>query len=480
MAHGAKVALACRENEVLPVVDVSKALDIPSAPDPDKYNIAPLRAEDVLSMRRVVSPEPTRVVALRGSASRDRVDIARALLFRQSKNFAGILGSPSAHPLLPEGIIHPSTSDAYKSVIGRLCAGKTIHIEQPKKLIVQKIQHSGLIFGGPVSTLESRLLFGTGEVSPLLGIELPVTFKWFDVVGNSRNSAKELWQLIINGIDIPVVASKDYLTLTSLPLDNSDRLFYIVGLRGAGTRAIDLLLTNTERLEQLVRDTRIYDGWQAVEVSVKLDDTETPVALGDMKVFNVDYDFGKIENLLRNRIILSQSERQALIDIIPGQHSRIHKLPEHLHKKSFFYTLKREKAPATPDRPNPLDLGRDPVNTVSGRPVRHSRDEVAYRPSGLKDEMGNLERELNVVLLDARQKVSVKKDQSEIIRPGRQGNESAKLRRLDVLLSERDFERIEKLRDLTDARTVTDVIRDSLRVYEEVAEAVMSGKRPIG
>jgi hypothetical protein len=51
-----------------------------------------------------------------------------------------------------------------------------------------------------------------------------------------------------------------------------------------------------------------------------------------------------------------------------------------------------------------------------------------------------------------------------------------KLRRLQIKLSPRGFERLEHLRSLTDAVSTVDVIRDALRVYEALAEAVASGQ----
>ena len=53
---------------------------------------------------------------------------------------------------------------------------------------------------------------------------------------------------------------------------------------------------------------------------------------------------------------------------------------------------------------------------------------------------------------------------------------SVKLRRLQIKLSPRGFERLEHLRSLTDAISTVDVIRDALRVYEALAEAVANGK----
>ena len=63
-------------------------------------------------------------------------------------------------------------------------------------------------------------------------------------------------------------------------------------------------------------------------------------------------------------------------------------------------------------------------------------------------------------------------------RPPKNGAQSVpvRLRRLQIKLSERGFERLERLRAITDAVSAVDVIRDALRVYEALAEAVSNGK----
>lgn len=54
--------------------------------------------------------------------------------------------------------------------------------------------------------------------------------------------------------------------------------------------------------------------------------------------------------------------------------------------------------------------------------------------------------------------------------------QTIKLRRLQIKLSDKAFERLEKVRALTDAVSAVDVIRDALRVYEALVEIVSSGK----
>lgn len=51
------------------------------------------------------------------------------------------------------------------------------------------------------------------------------------------------------------------------------------------------------------------------------------------------------------------------------------------------------------------------------------------------------------------------------------------LRRLQVTLTDRGFERLEKMRQMSDAVTQADVVRDALSFYESALEEITSGKR---
>jgi hypothetical protein len=53
------------------------------------------------------------------------------------------------------------------------------------------------------------------------------------------------------------------------------------------------------------------------------------------------------------------------------------------------------------------------------------------------------------------------------------------LRRLQVTLTDRGFERLEKMRQQSDAVSLADVVRDALSLYQGVLEEVTSGRRII-
>jgi hypothetical protein len=51
------------------------------------------------------------------------------------------------------------------------------------------------------------------------------------------------------------------------------------------------------------------------------------------------------------------------------------------------------------------------------------------------------------------------------------------LRRLQVTLTDRGFERLEKMRQMSDVVSQADVVRDALSFYESALEEIMNGKR---
>jgi hypothetical protein len=51
------------------------------------------------------------------------------------------------------------------------------------------------------------------------------------------------------------------------------------------------------------------------------------------------------------------------------------------------------------------------------------------------------------------------------------------LRRLQVTLTDRGFERLERMRQMSDAVSLADVVREALSDYESTLEEIMSGRR---
>jgi hypothetical protein len=60
---------------------------------------------------------------------------------------------------------------------------------------------------------------------------------------------------------------------------------------------------------------------------------------------------------------------------------------------------------------------------------------------------------------------------------GRGKSSTGGLRRLQVSLTDRGFERLEKMRQMSDVVSQADVVRDALSFYESALEEIMNGKR---
>lgn len=56
-------------------------------------------------------------------------------------------------------------------------------------------------------------------------------------------------------------------------------------------------------------------------------------------------------------------------------------------------------------------------------------------------------------------------------------SKSVKIKRLQINLSDRAYDRLVRLRDLTDAMSVADVVREALRAYDALIEETQEGKR---
>jgi hypothetical protein len=83
------------------------------------------------------------------------------------------------------------------------------------------------------------------------------------------------------------------------------------------------------------------------------------------------------------------------------------------------------------------------------------------------------------ITLDATELLAVGKQTGETVRWGRRRKDdqtpAIPLRRLTVNLTDQDFCRIDAIRKLTGVSTIADVLRDSVRVYDQVLKAAGEG-----
>lgn len=235
----------------------------------------------------------------------ETAELGRVVLYRGSKRTFGMVGR--VHPFIHGGG-HPSMLEGQDILIGRLCLGA---IKPVPEIGPKILQGSPTFFGGPVATEEVRLIFGRdGQSSPLLGIPLPFSFRYWDLIEQAVKSRAELWELIVEGKRAPAV--KECLIITVLPIGEEDKIVSIAGLRPAGTRALDFVLRNRRLLERLERSTRQFVGWQLfAEVVAK--DAETPISLHDevivREIRGVDFDSVRYSTL--SRLLL---DKEAVID----------------------------------------------------------------------------------------------------------------------------------------------------------------------
>jgi hypothetical protein len=227
--------------------------------------------------------------------SKEIAKLNQIIWLGNSKCVLGILGRD--HPFL-DAENHPSTLEGIDSFIGRLCLGQ---IKSVPEVDSQILEGSAVVFGGPVSTREARLIFGKGDASPLLRVALPFSFRYWDRIAEAVESHTEPWELIVDGVANPAV--QECLIVTVLPMGDKDRIVNIAGLCGAGTRAIDLVLRDQHLLERLERETRGLVGWQLFgEVFT---DNETPKSLGEVKVREIKgADFDSVRYSVRSQLFL--------------------------------------------------------------------------------------------------------------------------------------------------------------------------------
>ena len=244
---------------------------------------------------------------------KESAQLGRALFLASSSRLSATLGN--IHPQLRRGEIYDSTEDGWNSLIRRLQLG--IPKVSEHLITTRNLEGSVIIVGGPVANLHSRLILGCGDVSPLLGVKLPIRFDFGSRLEHAKNSGTEPWRVVVDGR----ASESECLVITSLPMGNEDRAVVVAGLHGAGTRAIDLLLTSENQglLDRLHRDTKDFAGWQAI-CRVFARDSETPAALDDfdVRIFEIkNVDLDRVRASIGDELFLNVSRIKQLINVLP-------------------------------------------------------------------------------------------------------------------------------------------------------------------
>lgn len=259
----------------------------------EQRKVAEVRAELTPAFRLGVSK-------LLPFPSKETATLGRLVLFGKSRSVSGRLGL--IHPFF-QGQANPSTLEGLDSLVGRLCLGG---LKSVRDFELQVYEGSAVVSGGPVSTHEARLIFGTGGASPLLGVSLPFSFRYWDRIDEAVKSRTEPWELVVDGVAAPGV--KECLIVTVLPMGDKDKIVSIAGLHGAGTRAIDLVLKNQELLEKIERESRFFVGWQLF-VEVESRGGEKPLNIGAAEVREIKgADFDDLRYHTRGQLLLRSEE----------------------------------------------------------------------------------------------------------------------------------------------------------------------------
>lgn len=278
-----------------------------------RSDLTAVRAKRVVEVRKELSAAVKAASNIIPFPTRETTDLGRALVYKNSKSAFGILAH--IHPFY-DGQPHPSSLDGLDILIRRLRLGRIRSVE---RLGAEACEGTATVFGGPVSSREARFIFGKGDHSPLVGVALPFSFRYWDRMAEAVASRTEPWEVIVGGVPAPAV--RECLIVTVLPVGDADRIVSIAGLHGAGTRAIDLVLRDRQLLERVERETRNLPGWQFF-CEVIASDNETPTELGETLLREINGDFDSSGYSRRARLFFA-GEGRALDDEQGGPHNEL-------------------------------------------------------------------------------------------------------------------------------------------------------------
>lgn len=379
-------------------------------------------------------------------------DLGKLLFFGTARQLSATLGG--IHPHLPKGTIHESTSYGLQSLISRLDLGK---LRDTTQLASEMIEGSAAILGGPVANLHARLVMGCGGVSPLFGVPLPVGFDCSSIA-TSTSDNYEPWRVAVDGR----TSQNECLVITCVPMDrSSDRLTIFSGLHGAGTRAIDLVLTDAPLMEQLYRDTRHLLAWQAI-IEVRARDIEFPESLGLYRVFEItNINFDDPNNLVRANLLLTESRIMELVRLLPPRHE----IDFTDAAATGIVNLQSYKLAKVLGR-GIVAQGKFPKSHASktdpGRPKRRAGDRSALGPLHNREANMNLASEKS-------EGQETKQTRRRWGRPPKPKSDASLSHRLQIMVSSRDIEMIETIIELSGVASMGQVVRDAIhREHERV------------
>jgi hypothetical protein len=225
----------------------------------------------------------------------------RSLKVRSTKVINGIPGT--GYPFLREEEVHPASRRVIRTLIEKL--GLTEQFREVRPLDTTSIIGNSVLIGGPVNNWQTRMILGSGGDSPLFSLHKSgknfrpkVRFDLSRLPSMVREGREErLWPLLLEDrrIDNP----GELLLITSIPdpYQVDARITILTTNLSPGAYVPELILTNPNWLERLLKRTRDKEAWQVL-IPVTKSSNDIPVELGEAEVFSIDIDFDNLRKTL--------------------------------------------------------------------------------------------------------------------------------------------------------------------------------------
>jgi len=399
---------------------------------------------------------------LRTRFSRHDRELARrwkSLLFDNSHTIDGLIYW--GHPLHGPNPNDLSDDTGLRSLIDRIGCGavKTVSAE---KLQFTELSGSVLIPGGPVSNVYARLVYGVAGNSILLNAPLPVFFD-LSQMEESIHSRVETWKLVVHG---KIRDIDDCVVITVLPMGDNDWIVSVAGLHSPGGRAVHLVLENEHVLSQL-ENCKNWNAWQAV-ISFRCDAEKEPFEIDDVNVYRILTDLTAKRYHFRDQLSLDEKQF-CILKRLFKESSTIDTAvqDENLPFSGSCDIFSSEARGTKPTDLAHLDLGREYPHPIAGSRGGPSRGRGLLKTAAGQPGMCDIPlKQRTIYTIDGVR---------ETVRRGRPRKDNPqeddlKLRRVQLRLSLNDFQRVEKILEVTDAQTIADAVRDSLRIYTDLLD----------
>lgn len=241
------------------------------------------------------------------SGKGDLIELRRRFLLGSNTQFSVLPGIGA--PFHPTNDIHPASQAQLDSITKHL--NLLDRIERRDFLDVSKMVGDWVSIGGPVNNYVARNILGVGGLSPLFsfaeGPENATPPVRFDITRHLARFArgekpKIDWDLLVGDGELEKrVSSGDCILITSIPdpYQSNARALNIASMFAPGALALDNILQDWRLMENIMKRTKGFVGWQAL-IPVKVVD-ERPVGFEEAKIFQIRVDFDKLREVMSAR-----------------------------------------------------------------------------------------------------------------------------------------------------------------------------------